>query len=389
MSGRVSFVGAGPGAADLITLRGAKRISEADVVVWAPSVVDPECVREHARDDAELVDFSRVSQDEVVEVYRRAAASRLKVVRLHAGDPSLWGEVQEQHDACQRLGLDLEIVPGVSQFSAAAAVIGRELTTSEVAQSLILTGPEGSEHLQEFAAHGTTMAVSLSAARTNQLVEKLRAGGYAEETPIVVAYKVSWPDETVVHTTLAELEAAVKSHKIYRTALFLVGKVLKPTGRVRGAGFRKTDVAIEASDEPVRKARPSKWSVRAGRTGRINARTDVAVEPSSAEESETSVAAWSAVHGWQESARRGAVARTKPAEEVQAEEVQAEVAEEVAEEVQEEVKEELVVDPKPRAVAAATKTTSVQASTTPRTPKPSGTAKKPAPARAKKTKRTH
>jgi precorrin-4/cobalt-precorrin-4 C11-methyltransferase len=373
MSGRVSFVGAGPGAADLITLRGAKRISEADVVVWAPSVVDPECVREHARSDAELVDFSRVSQDEVVEVYRRAAASRLKVVRLHAGDPSLWGEVQEQHDACQRLGLDLEIVPGVSQFSAAAAVIGRELTTSEVAQSLILTGPEGSEHLQEFAAHGTTMAVSLAAARTNQLVEKLRAGGYAEETPIVVAYKVSWPDETVVHTTLAELEAAVKAHKIYRTALFLVGKVLKSTGRARGTGFRKTDVALEQSDEPVRKARPSKWSVRAGRTGRINARTDVAVEPSSSEDSEASVAAWSAVHGWQESARRGAAAKPKPVEEAPAE-----------------VEEEPVVDPKPRAVAAATKTTSVQASTTPRTPKPAGTAaKKPVPARAKKTKRTH
>lgn len=368
MPGRISFVGAGPGAADLITLRGAKRIAEADVVVWAPSVVDAECVREHARADAELVDFTRVSPDAVVDVYRRAAASRLKVVRLHAGDPSLWGDVQDHHDTCGRLGLELEVVPGVSQFSAAAAVIGRELTTSDVAQSLILAGPEGSEHLQEFAGHGTTMAVSLSAARTGQLVEKLRAGGYPEETPIVVAYKVSWPDETIVHTTLADLEASVKEHKLYRTALFLVGSVLKPTGRARGAGFRKSDASTEASDEPVRKAKPSKWSVRAGRNGRTTARTevpnvveiaDVAAEP--APESETSVAAWSAVHGWQESARRPrpapAVAVSAPADEVEA---------------------EPAPEPKPRAVAAATPITSVRASTTPRKPV----------ARGKRTKRT-
>ena len=369
-SGRISFVGAGPGAADLLTLRGAKRIAEADVVVWAPSVVDAECVREHARADAELVDFTRVSPEEVVDVYRRAAASRLKVVRLHAGDPSLWGEVQEHHDTCGRLGLELEVVPGVSQFSAAAAVIGRELTTSDVAQSLILTGPEGSEHLQEFAGHGTTMAVSLSAARTGQLVEKLRAGGYPEETPIVVAYKVSWPDETIVHTTLADLEAAVKEHKIYRTTLFLVGKVLKPSSRARGAGFRKSDAPVEASDEPVRKARPSKWSVRAGRAGRINARAEVAdvveiTDVTTEVPSETSAAAWSAVHGWQESARR-----VKPAT------VSVSASDDAVGSAE---ADEPAPDPKPRAVAAATPITTVRASTTPRKPV----------ARGKRTRRAH
>jgi precorrin-4/cobalt-precorrin-4 C11-methyltransferase len=371
MPGRISFVGAGPGAADLITLRGAKRIAEADVVVWAPSVVDAECVREHARADADLVDFTRVSPEEVVDVYRRAAASRLKVVRLHAGDPALWGEVQDHYDTCGRLGLDLEIVPGVSQFSAAAAVIGRELTTSGVAQSLILSSPESSEHLQEFAGHGTTMAVSLSAARTGQLVEKLRAGGYPEETPVVVAYKVSWPDEKVVHTTLAGLEVAVKEHKIYRTTLFLVGSVLKPAGRVRGAGFRKSDGPVESTDEPVRKARPSKWSVRAGRSGRVTARaevadvveiTEVVVDP--APESETSAAAWSAVHGWQESARRQ---RSAPA--AAADPVPSDPAEPT----------EPAPEPKARAVAAATPITTVRASTTPRKPV----------ARGKRTKRTH
>ncbi|MCS7482675.1 cobalt-precorrin-4/precorrin-4 C(11)-methyltransferase [Umezawaea endophytica] len=375
MPGRISFVGAGPGAADLITLRGAKRIAEADVVVWAPSVVDAECVREHARPEAELVDFSRVPADEVVDVYRRAAAGRLKVVRLHAGDPSLWGEVQEHHDTCGRLGLELEVVPGVSQFSAAAAVIGRELTTSDVAQSLILTGPEGSEHLQEFAGHGTTMAVSLSAARTGQLVEKLRAGGYAEETPIVVAYKVSWPDETVVHTTLACLEASVKEHKLYRTTLFLVGSVLKPTSRVRGAGFRKSDRLTEPTDEPVRRARPSKWSTRAGRYGRSAARPEVVdvpevvVEP--APESETSAAAWSAVHDWQESARRPRPEPVAPPV-AAVEPVSAVVSVVVPDD------SEPAPDPKPRAVAAATPITSVRASTTPRKPT----------ARGKRTRRT-
>jgi len=142
-SGRVSFVGAGPGAADLITLRGAKRIAEADIVVWAASLVDPACVREHARPDAELIDSSRITHEDVLAVYRRAAADRLMVARVHSGDPSLWGAVQEQYDSCQRLGLEVEIVPGVSAFSAAAAIVGRELTVPEVAQSVILTRLEG------------------------------------------------------------------------------------------------------------------------------------------------------------------------------------------------------------------------------------------------------
>jgi precorrin-4/cobalt-precorrin-4 C11-methyltransferase len=120
-TGRVSFVGAGPGAADLITLRGARRIAEADVVIWAPSAVDAECVREHARADADLVDFSRVTQEEITDLYRRAAASRLTVVRLHAGDAATGGGVQEQHDLCLRLGLEVEVVPGVSVVAAAAA----------------------------------------------------------------------------------------------------------------------------------------------------------------------------------------------------------------------------------------------------------------------------
>ncbi|ANZ38404.1 hypothetical protein BBK82_22405 [Lentzea guizhouensis] len=253
-TGRVSFVGAGPGAADLITIRGARRIAEADVVVWAPAVVDAECVREHAREGADLVDFSRVTAEEVTDLYRRAAASRLKVVRLHAGDAATGGGVQEQHDLCQRLGLEVEVVPGVSVVAAAAARIGREITLTE-ASSAVFLAPESSERVREFAALQTTMAATVSGARTGQFVEKLLEGGYAGDTPVVVAYKVSQADELVVHTTVGELESVVKQHKLYRPTLFLVGTAVKPPAR------RQSATAV-TTDEPARAARPT-----AGRAG--------------------------------------------------------------------------------------------------------------------------
>ncbi|QUF02986.1 cobalt-precorrin-4 C(11)-methyltransferase [Actinosynnema pretiosum subsp. pretiosum] len=376
MTGRVAFVGAGPGAADLITLRGARRLAEADVVVWAPSVVEVECVREHARPGAELVDFSRVTESEVVEVYRRAAASGQAVVRLHAGDPATWGGLREQHDACLRLGLEIEVVPGVTQVSAAAASVGRELTTSEVAQSLLLASPESAEHVRELAAHGTTLALSASAARADRVAEQLRAGGYADTTPVVIAYKVSLPDAVLVRTTLGELESAVKEHKLYRSTLFLVGDALRAPVR-RGAPI---------GDEPVRQPRASKW--RAARAPGAESRSE---------------AAWSAVHDLQETARsRWARAR----EESGADGVELPVARSLAEpggpaEITESaesgpVAEALAVDAlpgqagspeqepseprkKPPVAAARKRTVSVQASTTPR---------KPAPARGKKPKRT-
>ncbi|RCW39795.1 precorrin-4 C11-methyltransferase [Halopolyspora algeriensis] len=235
--GRVSFIGAGPGAADLITVRGARRIAEADIVVWAASLVTPECVQEHARSDVELVDSSRLTHEDAVEIYRRAERDRLNVARVHSGDPSLWGAVQEQHDVCARMALEVEIVPGVAAFSAAAASVGRELTVPEVAQSVVLTRLEGGktpmpsgEKVREFAKHGTTMALFLSAARTGQLVEELRAGGYGEDVPVVVAYKTTWPDELMLRTTLGELESTVKQHKLWRHTLFLVGWALTEGG---------------------------------------------------------------------------------------------------------------------------------------------------------------
>jgi precorrin-4/cobalt-precorrin-4 C11-methyltransferase len=268
--GKVTFVGAGPGAADLITLRGARRIAEADVVVWAASLVMAETVTEHARADAELVDSSQVTHEDVLALYRRAAAEGLAVARVHSGDPSLWGAVQEQYDAAVELGLEVEIVPGVSAFGAAAAAAGRELTIPEVAQSVILCRLEGGktpmperEKLREFARHGTTMAVFLSAARTGQMVDELRAGGYPDDTPVVVAYRVSWPDELVLRCRLDEVEAVCKERKLWRHTLFLVGAALGAAGtrsHLYHAGhfhtFRRPDPAARRELRASRAASP-------------------------------------------------------------------------------------------------------------------------------------
>ncbi|TDU03612.1 precorrin-4 C11-methyltransferase [Streptomyces sp. 846.5] len=234
--GKVTFVGAGPGAADLLTFRAARAIAEADTVIWAASLVQAE-VLEHAREDAEILDSSLIPMEDVLAEYQRAADQGRRVARIHSGDPSLWGAVQEQLDRCRELGLETEIVPGVSSFSAVAAIVQRELTIPEVAQSVILTRLGGGktpmppgEEVRDFARHGTTMAIFLSAARTKQLVEELTAGGYPPETPVVVAYQATWPDELVLHGTLETLEATVKEHRLWKHTLFLVGPALAATG---------------------------------------------------------------------------------------------------------------------------------------------------------------
>ncbi|MGW3469568.1 precorrin-4 C(11)-methyltransferase [Saccharopolyspora sp. NPDC000995] len=327
VTGRISFIGAGPGAADLITVRGARRIAEADIVVWAASLVAPECIQEHARSDAELVDSSRLTHEQALEIYRRAERDKLNVARVHSGDPSLWGAVQEQHDACARMNLEVEIVPGVPAFSAAAAAVGRELTVPEVAQSLVLTRLEGGktpmpegEKVREFAKHGTTMALFLSAARTGQLVEELRAGGYPDDTPVLVAYKVTWPDELLLRTNLADLEKTVKQHKLWRHTLFIVGKGLASSGtrsHLYHAGHFHT---YRRADPAARRALRAERPTAAGR------RAESAVKPAPSAEDpgervRDSDVAWWAVRDWQESARgaaRVAANRAAPARRVDA-----------------------------------------------------------------------
>lgn len=255
-TGRLTVVGAGPGAADLLTFRAARAIAEADVVIWAASLVQAE-VLDHAREGAEILDSAAMSLEDVVGVYERAAREGLKVARIHSGDPALWGGTQEQLDRVAGLGLEVEVIPGVSSFSAVAAIAQRELTIPEIAQSVILTRLGGGktpmppgEEVREFARHGTTMAIFLSAARSGQLVAELLEGGYPTSTPVVIAYQATWPEELVLRCTIETLEETVKEHKLWKHTLFLVGPALSASGTRSHLyhpghfhGFRRADPA--------------------------------------------------------------------------------------------------------------------------------------------------
>ncbi|CAN5639575.1 precorrin-4 C(11)-methyltransferase [soil metagenome] len=233
---KVWFLGAGPGAADLLTLRAARVIAAADVVVWAASLVHAD-VLQHARADAEIVDSAALPLEGVQPLYERAIRDGLVVARIHSGDPALWGAVQEQRELCNALGLAHETVPGVSAFSAVAAIVDRELTVPEVAQSVVLTRLGGGktpmppgEEVRDLARHGTTMALFLSAARSGQLCDELLEGGYPPDTPVVVAYQATWPDELIVECTIETLQETVKVHKLWKHTLFLVGPALGAEG---------------------------------------------------------------------------------------------------------------------------------------------------------------
>jgi precorrin-4/cobalt-precorrin-4 C11-methyltransferase len=230
----ISFVGAGPGAPDLITLRGAARLAEADVVVWAGSLV-PEAVLGHCRPDVELHDSATMTLEDVLEVYA-AHADQTRIVRLHSGDPAVYGAIAEQMDWCLAEGRSFEIVPGVSSVGAAAAALARELTIPGVSQSIVLTRlagrtaasmPEG-EGVAAFAPHGATMAVFLSAARPDELsAELLTPGsGYGPDTPAAIVVRASWPDEQIVRTTVARLADDLRATGVTMTALVLVGEAL-------------------------------------------------------------------------------------------------------------------------------------------------------------------
>jgi len=233
--GKVWFVGAGPGAEDLLTLRGARIIGEADVVIWARSLVKEE-ILQHARLGAEIVESTTIPLEGVRDLYERAVREDLKVARIHSGDPSLYGAVMEQIEVCDEFGLEWEIIPGVSSLGAAAAAIGRELTVPEVSQSVILTRrasrtpmPAG-EEIVSFAAHGTTMAIFLSAAKPRALQEELISGGYASQTPCAVVYRATWPDEEIIECRLEDLADRIREAGFTRQALILVGPGLATGG---------------------------------------------------------------------------------------------------------------------------------------------------------------
>ena len=227
----VHFVGAGPGAPDLITLRGAALLREADVVIYAGSLVNP-ALLENCRPGCEIHDSARMTLDEVLQVMERAEAEGKTTVRLHTGDPALYGAVREQIDALRARGIAFDVTPGVSSLFGASAALGAEFTLPGVSQSLIVTrlagrtGVPESEALDALARHGASMALFLSSGMLERVQERLLAGGYAPDTPAALVYKATWPEERCVRCTVGTLARAGRDAMIDRTALVLVGRFL-------------------------------------------------------------------------------------------------------------------------------------------------------------------
>lgn len=227
----IRFVGAGPGAADLITLRGQQALAGADVVVYAGSLVNPELLN-YCKPGCVTHNSAGMTLEEVLAVMLEAEAAGKEVVRLHTGDPSIYGAIREQMDRLDERGVSYAVVPGVSSFLGAAAALRAEFTLPGVSQTLILTRMEGrtpvpvEEDIALLATHKASMAIFLSASMLEGLSEKLVRGGYAPDTPAAIVYKATWADELVIRTTVAELPGAGSAGGISKTALVLVGDFL-------------------------------------------------------------------------------------------------------------------------------------------------------------------
>lgn len=227
----VHFVGAGPGAADLITLRGAELLKRADCVIYAGSLVNPELLA-LCREDCRIFNSAEMSLEQVLALMEEREALGQTTVRLHTGDPSLYGAVREQMDALDTRGIAWDLTPGVSSFSAAAAALGAEYTLPGVSQTLILSRMAGRtpvperESLASLAAHGSSLALFLSAGMLEKVQQELMKGAYGADTPAAIVYKASWPEEHVLRCTVGTLAETGAANGIYKTALVLVGDFL-------------------------------------------------------------------------------------------------------------------------------------------------------------------
>ena len=227
----INFVGAGCGAPDLITVRGMRLLEKADVIIYAGSLVNPDLL-EYAPDHCEIHNSAMMTLDEVISVMVQAEKENKMTVRLHTGDPSVFGAIREQMDRLDALGISYEVCPGVSSFCGAAAALNAEYTLPDVSQTVILTRMAGRtpvperEQIRSLAAHHATMVIFLSAGMTKKLSEELIAGGYGPDTPAAIVYKASWPDEKVCRCTVGTLEDTAKANGISKTALITVGNFL-------------------------------------------------------------------------------------------------------------------------------------------------------------------
>lgn len=227
----VFFVGAGTGAADLITVRGMRLLQQADVIIYAGSLVNPNLLN-YVKEGCEIHNSAKLTLDEVVAIMEQAERKEKMTVRLHTGDPSIYGAVREQMDELDRLGIAYESCPGVSACFGAAASLNLEYTLPDISQSLIITRMEGKtkvpprESIESFAAHQTSMAIYLSAGMLEELSQRLIAGGYSKETPAAIVYKATWPEEEAYVCTIESLQETAAAHGITKTALILVGEVI-------------------------------------------------------------------------------------------------------------------------------------------------------------------
>ncbi len=248
----VHFVGAGPGAVDLITIRGQHLIREADVIIYAGSLVNKELLGS-AKEGCEIYDSARLSLPEVMDIIKAAEAAGKMTVRLHTGDPSIYGAIREQMDELEKADIEYDVTPGVSSFCGAAAALNLEYTLPGISQSLIITRMAGRtpvperESVRELSKHGSTMVFFLSAGDIPGLVKELLASGRENNTPCAIVYKATWPEEKSFVCTLETLEKTARDAGITRTALIIVGDVVDPKSYERSklydpsftTGYRK------------------------------------------------------------------------------------------------------------------------------------------------------
>lgn len=227
----VHIVGAGCGAPDLITVRGARLIGAADVIIYAGSLVNP-ALLDYRKEGCQVFNSARMTLDQVMEVMKKSNDEGKDIVRLHTGDPCLYGAIREQMDRLEDLGIPYEYCPGVSSFSGAAAALKAEYTLPDVSQSVIITRMAGrtpvpeKESIKSFASHHATMVIFLSTGMTEKVQEELLAGGYSEDTPAAIVYKATWPDQKVVRCTCGTLHQAAVENDLHNLALITVGDFL-------------------------------------------------------------------------------------------------------------------------------------------------------------------
>lgn len=228
----VHFVGAGPGAPDLITVRGENLLKEADVIIYAGSLVNP-ALLDYAKKECEIYNSAGMTLEEVLDVMQRAEREKKDTVRLHTGDMSLFGAIREQMDRLDELGIAYDDTPGVSSFCGAAAALETEYTLPGVSQSVVITRMEGrtqvpdSESVADFAKHGCSMVLFLSTGLLQDLQKELLKGAYTEDTPAAIVYKATWPEQKVVRCTVGTLAESAEREHITKTALILVGNFLE------------------------------------------------------------------------------------------------------------------------------------------------------------------